>query len=51
MIIVSPVNSDQRPTTDAIGSRDPNRFHPGVGTVFLKLIGEAISTALARFPA
>lgn len=34
-----------------VGSRDPNRFHPGVGTVFLKLIGEAISTALARFPA
>jgi len=35
----------------AIGSHDPNRFHPGMGTVFLKLIGEAVSTALARFPA
>jgi len=35
----------------AIGSLDPNRFHPGMGTVFLKLIGEAVSTALARFPA
>ena len=35
----------------AIGSHDPNRFHPGRGTVFLKLIGEAVSTALARFPA
>ena len=34
----------------AIGSLDPNRFHPGMGTVFLKLIGEAVSTALARFP-
>ena len=34
----------------AIGSTDPNRFHPGMGTVFLKLIGEAISTAVARFP-
>lgn len=33
----------------AIGSHDPNRFHPGMGTVFLKLIGEAVSTALARF--
>ena len=33
-----------------VGSHDPNRFHPGMGTVFLKLIGEAISTALARFP-
>ncbi len=34
----------------AIGSHDPNRFHPGMGTVFLKLIGEAISTAIGRFP-
>ena len=34
----------------AIGSHDANRFHPGMGTVFLKLIGEAVSTALARFP-
>ena len=33
-----------------VGSHDPNRFHPGMGTVFLKLIGEAISSALARFP-
>lgn len=35
----------------AIGSNDANRFHPGMGTVFLKLIGEAISTAIARYPA
>ena len=35
----------------AVGSHDPNRFHPGMGTVFLKLIGEAVATALARFPA
>ncbi|HEY6940898.1 DUF484 family protein [Dokdonella sp.] len=35
----------------AIGSHDANRFHPGMGTVFLKLIGEAISTAIARYPA
>ncbi|MFC5489346.1 DUF484 family protein [Dokdonella soli] len=34
----------------AVGSHDANRFHPGMGTVFLKLIGEAVSTALARFP-
>ena len=34
----------------AIGSHDPNRFHPGMGTVFLKLIGEAISTAIGRVP-
>lgn len=34
----------------AIGSDDPNRFHPGMGTIFLKLIAEAVATALARFP-
>ncbi|MDR3387402.1 MAG: DUF484 family protein [Rudaea sp.] len=34
----------------AIGSHDANRFHPGMGTVFLKLIGEAIAAAVARFP-
>lgn len=34
----------------AVGSHDPNRFHPGMGTVFLKLIAEAIATAVARFP-
>jgi uncharacterized protein YigA (DUF484 family) len=33
----------------AIGSPDANRFHPGVGTVFLKLIGDAATAALARF--
>lgn len=35
----------------AIGSRDANRFHPGMGTMFLKLIGEAVSAALGRFRA
>lgn len=35
----------------AVGSHDPNRFHPGMGTVFLKLIGEAVSTAIGRFRA
>ena len=34
----------------AVGSHDANRFHPGMGTVFLKLIGEAIAAAVARFP-
>jgi uncharacterized protein len=34
----------------AIGSQDPNHFHPGMGTVFPKLIAEAVSVALARFP-
>lgn len=33
----------------AIGSLDGSRFHPGMGTVFLRLIAEAMSTAVARF--
>jgi len=32
----------------AIGSHDAERFHPGMGGVFLKLIGEAVTTALAH---
>lgn len=33
----------------AVGSLDANRFHPGMGTVFLKLMAEAMAAALARF--
>ena len=33
----------------AIGSTDPNRFHPGIGTVFLKLIAESVAASLDRF--
>ena len=33
----------------AVGSEDANRFHPGMGTVFLKLIAEAVASAVARF--
>lgn len=33
----------------AVGSVDPNRFHPGMGTLFLKLIADAVGAALARF--
>jgi uncharacterized protein YigA (DUF484 family) len=35
----------------AIASEDPNRFHPGIGTIFLKLIAQALDAAIARFPA
>ncbi len=34
----------------AIGSEEANRFHPGMGTLFLELIGTAVATALERFP-
>ncbi|HVT32304.1 MAG TPA: DUF484 family protein [Rhodanobacteraceae bacterium] len=33
----------------AVGSPDANRFHPGMGTVFLKLIAEGVAAAIARF--
>ncbi|MDO5611124.1 MAG: DUF484 family protein [Pseudomonadota bacterium] len=33
----------------AIGSRDGNRFYPGMGTLFLRMMGEAFASALARF--
>lgn len=32
-----------------IGSNDANRFHPGIGTLFLKLIAEAAGVALGRY--
>lgn len=32
----------------AVGSRDPYRFHAGMGTVFLTRIGELLTHALAR---
>lgn len=32
-----------------VGSRDPNRFFPGMGTLFLRMMGEALATALRRF--
>jgi uncharacterized protein YigA (DUF484 family) len=35
----------------AVGSTDPNRFHPGMGSMFLKLIADAVGAALARFDA
>lgn len=32
----------------AIGSSDANRFFPGMGTLFLRMMGEAFGTALQR---
>jgi uncharacterized protein YigA (DUF484 family) len=32
----------------AIGSRDPDRFQPGMGTLFLKMIAATVTAALAR---
>ena len=33
----------------AVGSRDANRFFPGMGTLFLRMMGEAFETAMRRF--
>lgn len=33
----------------AVGSRDANRFFPGMGTLFLRMMGESLATALARY--
>lgn len=33
----------------AVGSADANRFFPGMGTLFLRMMGEALVTALARY--
>jgi len=33
----------------AIGSRDPNRFFPGMGTLFLVMMAESLVAALSRF--
>ena len=33
----------------AVGSADPNRFFPGMGTLFLRMMGEALAAGLQRF--
>lgn len=34
----------------ALGSKDANHFHPGMGTTFLDLLAAALDTAVARLP-
>ena len=35
----------------AVGSREPNRFYPGMGTLFLRMMGESFAAALGRYRA
>lgn len=35
----------------AVGSHDGNRFYPGMGTLFLRMMGESLVVALKRFGA
>ena len=30
----------------AVGSHDPNRFYPGMGTLFLRMMGEALAAGV-----
>lgn len=32
-----------------VGSHEPNRFFPGMGTLFLRMMGESLAVALRRF--
>lgn len=33
----------------AVGSREPNRFYPGMGTLFLRMMGEALAIGMLRY--
>jgi hypothetical protein len=33
-----------------VGSADANRFFPGMGTLFLRLMAESLATGLGRYP-
>ena len=33
----------------AVGSHEPNRFFPGMGTLFLRMMAESLAVALQRF--
>ena len=33
----------------AVGSTDAHRFYPGMGTLFLRMMGESLGTALSRY--
>lgn len=35
----------------AVGSREPNRFFPGMGTLFLRMMGDAFAAAMRRYGA
>ena len=34
----------------AVGSVDANRFFPGMGTLFIRMMAEALAVAMGRFP-
>ncbi|CAN0472546.1 unnamed protein product, partial [Phaeothamnion confervicola] len=44
-----PMRSDRVFGLLALASEDTQRFYPGMGTLYLKRLGELISTSLARF--
>ncbi|NEX19449.1 DUF484 family protein [Thiorhodococcus mannitoliphagus] len=45
-----PINADGKSGVLAIGSEDPERFHPDMGTDFLDRLGEIVSHKLRNIP-
>jgi len=45
-VALVPITGERTVGILAIGSRDPNRFHPGKGTEFLRRLGEVVSRTL-----
>jgi len=48
-VALVPLASVEKQGILALGSLDENRFHPGMGTVFISHLGELISTSLSRY--
>ena len=47
-VALLPLGQNERFGILAIGSRDPQRFHPGMGTIFLRQLGDIVSRVLVR---
>lgn len=47
--VLVPLQDPERLGVLAIGSRDPNRFYPGMGTLFMGTLGELISRAIRSY--
>jgi len=48
-VALIPLNGSKKIGLLALGSKNESRFHPGMGTVFIRHLGELISTSLTRY--
>ena len=48
-VALIPLVGDQKIGLLALGSENESRFHPGMGIVFIRHLGELISTSLSRY--